>query len=100
MVAQLESYKTDNSLIVVDRRCFEKDINYFTDKHIMDSKKEFVMIYDSSHPERYKEGTLDLASREGELFEDVMAPAVCARRSTSCSSTTRIACNPAKPRPA
>ena len=79
MVAQLESYKTDNSLIVVDRRCFEKDINYFTDKHIMDSKKEFVMIYDSSHPERYKEGTLDLSSREGELFEDVMAPAVCAR---------------------
>ena len=79
MVSQLESYKMDNTIFVIDRRCFEKDINYFTDKHILDSKKEFVMIYDSEFPERYKEGTLDLSSREGELFEDVMAPNLCAR---------------------
>ena len=79
MVAQLESYKMNDSLTVVDRRCFEKDINYFTDKNILESKKEFVMIYDSEYPERYKEGTLDLSSREGELFEDVMAPSLCAR---------------------
>lgn len=79
MVSQLESYKMDHTFFVVDRRCFEKDINYFTDKHIQDSKKEFVMIYDSEFPEKYKEGTLDLSSREGELFEDVMAPNLCAR---------------------
>ena len=79
MVSQLESYKLDHSLTVVDRRCFEKDINYFTDKNILDSKKEFVMIYDSDYPERYKEGTLDLSSRDGELFEDVLAPNLCSR---------------------
>jgi len=79
MVSQLESYKMADSMTVVDRRCFEKDINYFTDKHILDSKKEFVIIYDSEFPEKYKEGTLDLSSREGELFEDVMAPNLCSR---------------------
>lgn len=79
LVAHLDSYKMVDSLTVVDRRCFEKDINYFTDKNILNSKKEFVMIYDSENPDRYKEGTLDLSSREGELFEDVMAPSVCSR---------------------
>ena len=73
MAAHLESYKMDNTLIVVDRKCFEEEINYFTDSRIEGAPKEFVTIYDSSNPAKYKEGTLDISTGFADNCEDVMS---------------------------
>lgn len=77
MAAHLESYKMDKTLIVTDRKCFEESINYFTDPRIKDATKEFVTIYDSSNPAKYKEGTLDISTDFADHCEDVMA--LCVR---------------------
>ncbi len=77
MTAHLESYKMDTTLIVADRKCFEESINYFTDPRIEEAPKEFVTIYDSSNPAKYKEGTLDISTGFADNCEDVMA--LCVR---------------------
>lgn len=77
MAAHLDSYKMDNTLIVTDRKCFEESINYFTDPRIQDAPKEFVTIYDSSNPAKYKEGTLDISTDFADHCEDVMS--LCVR---------------------
>lgn len=77
MAAHLDSYKMDKTLIVTDRKCFEASINYFTDPRIQDAPKEFVTIYDSSNPAKYKEGTLDISTDFADHCEDVMS--LCVR---------------------
>ena len=79
LVSHLESYKMDHTLTVVDRRCFEDTINYFTDPRILESTKEFVLIYDSEHPEKYKENTLDISSGFEDKTEDVLSLCVRSR---------------------
>ncbi len=76
LVSHIESYKTAGTVTVIDRKCFDEDINYFTDKDVMDLKKEFVMIYDSDHPEDYKEDTFDISAVYDDYVEDVLTPSV------------------------
>ncbi len=79
MVSHLESYKLNHTLVVVDRKCFEKSINYFTDNRIQDAAKEFVLIFDSANPQKYKEGTLDISSAYEEKSEDILSLCVRSR---------------------
>ena len=78
LVLPLRSYKTDHVIVVVDRKCFEDDLNYFTDAVDKDSKKEFVMIYDDDYPEQYNDDSLDL-TRNYEFREDVLSPSIQSR---------------------
>ncbi len=79
LTSYLESYKMANTLVVVDRKCFEEEINYFTDTRIADAAKEFVLIYDAANPGKYKEGTLDISSGYEEHSEDVLSLCVRSR---------------------
>ena len=84
MVSHLECYKTDNLLTVVDKNCFNSDINYFTDTETDEAPKDFILIYDSEHPEKYKEDTFSLNNDNNELSvseeisssENVLSPAI------------------------
>ncbi|MBR1797491.1 MAG: GGDEF domain-containing protein [Clostridiales bacterium] len=76
LASHLESYKTNNTLIAVDRKCFEEDINYFTDDNIPNELKDFVLIYDTDHPENYKDGTLDITTKYENQTEDVLTSSV------------------------
>jgi len=75
MVLPLRSYKTDNLLVVVDRKCFDEEANYFTDTGNTDSPKELIMIYDADYPEQYNTDTLDIKC-DNEFSEDVLSPSV------------------------
>jgi len=73
MVSYLESYKTENMLCVVDRNCFDADNNYFLRSDIAELEKDFVVIYDADHPEKYKPGTLSLPPTAEGHTEDVFS---------------------------
>ncbi len=75
LVSYLESYKTDSLLVVVDRKCFDQDINYFTSEDIDNSTKEFVQIYDSDYPERYKPDVFDIPPKSEDYSEDILSSA-------------------------
>lgn len=75
MVLPLRSYKTDDLLVVVDRKCFDEETNYFTDTVKEDRPRELVMIYDADYPEQYNTDTLDITA-EHEFTEDVLSPSV------------------------
>ena len=77
LVRSLMSYKTDYTLTVVDRKCFEESINYFTDKRLIDAPKEFVLIYDASHRDKYMDVSFDISSGYEEHSEDVLS--LCVR---------------------
>lgn len=76
LVSHLESYKTDNILAVIDRKCFEEDNNYFTDEEKADAAKEFILIYDSDHASQYKEGFWDVSDSVEKHTEDVLTYAI------------------------
>ncbi len=75
LVLPLRSYKTDNLLAVVDRKCFAEGANYFTEDVPEDETKELVIIYDSDYPEQYNTDSLDI-SGDFEFSEDVLSPSV------------------------
>ena len=74
MVSHLECYKTDNLLAVVDRKCFDNEINYFTDEN-NNQKKEFVLIYDADNPKDYKPGTFHIPESIS-YSEDILSPSI------------------------
>ena len=75
LVLPLRSYKTDNVLAVVDRKCFDESVNYFTDTESEDQQKELIIIYDADFPEQYNTDTLDITG-DYEFTEDVLSPSV------------------------
>ena len=71
----LRSYKTDSVLCVVDKKCFDNDINYFTEQQVENATKEFVLLYDSENPEKVPENiTFDDLSED--IAEDILEPAI------------------------
>ncbi len=76
LVSHLESYKTDDILVVIDRKCFEEDINYFTDEDTVDGDKDFILIYDSDHASQYKEGFWYVSDEVIKHSEDVLTHSV------------------------
>lgn len=76
LVSYLESYKTEGVLTIVDRRCFDEENNYFTDCDNYDAEKEFILIYDYEHPEKYKEGIFSVPGPGGFYTEDVLSPSI------------------------
>ncbi len=76
MVSYLESYKTKNSLVVVDRKCLENDNNYFLRDDLAGQTKEFVLIYDTDHAGEYKQDTFKMPEHTSDYSEDVLTPAL------------------------
>ena len=74
MVSHLDCYKTDHVLVAVDRRIFDEEFNYFTNKDTDDNPSVFTVIYDSEHKEDYKKDTFKLSFSRGRSGGDVMAP--------------------------
>lgn len=86
MVSNLDCYKTDSILLFVDRNCFMNDDNYFTleettynysdnstnkqDKHMT---KDFALIYDSDHVDKYKPDTFIFPETDEEHSENVLS---------------------------
>ncbi|SEQ57628.1 diguanylate cyclase (GGDEF) domain-containing protein [Lachnospiraceae bacterium NE2001] len=79
MLSHLDCYKTEHSLIVVDRNCFNGSENYFADNNNQ-KKKDFVLIYDSEFADRYKENTFNLPEssfdRGLDSSENVLTPSI------------------------
>ncbi len=75
MVSYLDCYKTDDLLIVVDKKMFDEEDNYFVDLEKDDSQKELVLIYDSDFREEYKPATFVLPEYDEIYTEDVLSPA-------------------------
>jgi diguanylate cyclase (GGDEF)-like protein len=71
LVSYLESYKMECLLAAVDRKCFDEENNYFTNTEDFDSAKEFILIYDSDYPEKYKPGIFDISKQSDELIERI-----------------------------
>ena len=76
LVSHLESYKLGGSIVVADRKCFTDEMNYFTDEETLISTKEFIMIYDYEHPEKYKVDTFKLKGLTDNYNETVLSPSV------------------------
>ena len=72
--ANLKSYKTDSLLCVVDKRCFDNDINYFTEQ-VENTKKEFILLYDSENPQNVPEN-ITYEGLSEEIAEDILEPAI------------------------
>ena len=51
----LDSYKTDNTIIYADPRCLDDGINYFTDEKIIGRPGKFVLVYDPENTGMYPE---------------------------------------------
>lgn len=78
MVSNLDCYKTDNLLTVVDRRMFDDEENYFTDLNDLEnkeSKKELILIYDADYRDEYKKDTFVLPEYDEMFTEDILSPA-------------------------
>jgi len=73
MVSYLESYKTETLLCIVDRNCFDVENNYFLRTDLPELEKDFVLIYDSEHPEDYKQDTLSLPPTAPGHTEDALS---------------------------
>ena len=73
LVSHLDCYKTDNLVCVIDRNCFNADNNYFTDEDIDKLPKEFILIYDSEHPENFKPDTFVIPEIPEGHSEDVLS---------------------------
>ncbi|MCR5214321.1 MAG: GGDEF domain-containing protein [Eubacterium sp.] len=74
MVSYLESYKTENCLVAIDRKCLDNEYNYFTRNDIDGETKEFVIIYDTDHAADYKEDTFKLPESKDDYCENVLTP--------------------------
>ena len=75
LTSNLRSYKTDSLLCAVDKRCFDNDINYFTEQQTDNSGKEFILLYDSENPQKVSENiTFDRLSED--ITEDILEPAI------------------------
>ncbi|HCA20875.1 MAG TPA: hypothetical protein DEO87_00680 [Lachnospiraceae bacterium] len=73
LVSYLESYKTEGLLAAVDRECFFSDDNYFTGVEEFSKTKQFVLIYDSDYPERYKPESFVIPDITPDSTEDVLS---------------------------
>ena len=74
LASSLESDKSRDLLVVIDRKCFDAKTNYFTDTSGENEPKEFVMIYDADHNEDYKKDTYKLPPHEEHHVENVFSP--------------------------
>ena len=76
LVSRFESYKTEDLIAVIDRKCFERDINYFTDDDVSSSAKDFIIVYDSGHTSDFKPGRFKVPAPSDDYTEDVLTPAI------------------------
>ncbi|MBO5608864.1 MAG: GGDEF domain-containing protein [Eubacterium sp.] len=74
MVSHLDCYKTDNILTAVDRRIFDEESNYFTNEDTDDNPSVFAVIFDSDHPENFKNDTFKLGYSRGKACGNILAP--------------------------
>ena len=74
LASNMESDKTTDLLVAVDRKCFDTKSNYFTDSMEQSEPKEFVLLFDADHPENYKKNTYVLPPHENYYVENVLSP--------------------------
>lgn len=73
LVSYLDSYKTENILCVVDRKCIDSDSNYFTED-ASDEVKDFAIIYDSDYRDKYKPDSFRMPDTCEDYREDILSP--------------------------
>ena len=75
MVSHLNCYKTCDTLVVVDRKIFDIESNYFTDAELDKKKKDLVPIFDYDNTEKYENSAFELPEESDDSTEDVLTPA-------------------------
>jgi len=73
LLSNIDCYKTENLLCVIDRECLDSTGNYFTRDFEPDHDRELVLIYDSDNKEQYQSNDFAIPKPSHNHKENVLS---------------------------